>query len=255
MRIIIHAGFHKTGTTTVQKTLQANRKILRPHCHIILRPDMVALCESARAYSVSRSQSDLALIQYEATVLAEGWAARGKDVVISSEDLSGHMPGRHGLMSYDATPRIINAITQAFAAAVPDAEQILYFTTRAATPWLRSCYVQHLRAKRITLSVDEYVADFAASANLDEIISQIAAAVPDIRMIVRPLETCTSPLGPLASLLDLLGGVDTNTLTPRAPENPAPPQGVLDAVLALNRSDLSDTDWRAARDALKREGF
>ena len=29
-RIIIHAGFHKTGTTSLQQTLRANRAALRP---------------------------------------------------------------------------------------------------------------------------------------------------------------------------------------------------------------------------------
>ena len=215
MRIIIHAGFHKTGTTTVQKTLRANREDLRPHCRIILRPGMVALCEAARAYSVSRSQTDLALIQYEAAALADGWAARGKDIVISSEDLAGHMPGRRGLTAYDATPRIMKALVQAFAAAAPDAQQVLYFTTRAAAPWLRSCYVQHLRATRITQDADEYAADMAGSANLDQIVAQVADAVPHVQVIAQPLEACTTPLGPLAPLLDLLGGIDPATLTPR----------------------------------------
>ncbi|WP_339768212.1 hypothetical protein [uncultured Pseudosulfitobacter sp.] len=255
MRIIIHAGFHKTGTTTVQKTLRANREDLRPHCRIILRPGMVALCEAARAYSVSRSQTDLALIQYEAAALADGWAARGKDIVISSEDLAGHMPGRRGLTAYDATPRIMKALVQAFAAAAPDAQQVLYFTTRAAAPWLRSCYVQHLRATRITQDADEYAADMAGSANLDQIVAQVADAVPHVQVIAQPLEACTTPLGPLAPLLDLLGGIDPATLTPRPPDNTAPPQGKIDAMLALNRSALSDADWRVAKDTLKREDF
>jgi hypothetical protein len=255
MRIIIHAGFHKTGTTTVQKTLRANREVLRPHCRIILRPGMVALCEAARAYSVSRSQTDLALIRYEAAVLAEGWAARGKDIVISSEDLAGHMPGRRGLGAYDATPHIMKAMTAAFAAVAPDAGQLLYFTTRAADAWLRSCYVQHLRATRITLGAEDYARDMAASADLDGIVAQVAAAVPHIRVMAQPLEGCPTPLGPLAPLLDLLGGIDAAALTPRAPDNTAPPQGKIDAMLAMNRSGLSDADWRVAKDTLKREDF
>lgn len=254
MRIIIHAGFHKTGTTTVQKTLRANREALRPHCRIILRPGMVALCEAARAYSISRSQTDLAMIQYEAAALADGWAARGRDIVISSEDLAGHMPGRRGLTSYDATPRIIKALVQSFAAAAPDAEQVLYFTTRAAAPWLRSCYVQHLRATRITQDADEYATDMAGSANLDQIVAQVAEAVPEIQVIAQPLEACNTPLGPLGPLLDILH-IDTSTLTPRAPDNTAPPQGKIDAMLAMNRSALSDADWRVAKDTLKREDF
>lgn len=253
MRILIHAGFHKTGTTTVQKTLRANRKVLHP-CRIVLRPDMVALCEAARAYSISRSQTDLALIQYEAASLAGGWGLGSTDVILSSEDLSGHMPGRRGLTTYNATPRIMRALTQAIAAALPDSEQTLYFTTRAADPWLRSCYVQHLRATRITLGPEDYAVRMAASADLDGIVAQVAGAVPDIRVIAQPLEGCTTPLGPLGALLNVLG-IAPDTVAPRPPENTSPPKGLTDAMLALNRSDLSDADWRMARDALKREDF
>ena len=54
-KIIIHAGFHKTGTTSLQQNLRANRAVLRPDIRLVLRPGMTALCESARAYSRSRA--------------------------------------------------------------------------------------------------------------------------------------------------------------------------------------------------------
>ena len=95
----------------------------------------------------------------------------------------------------------------------------------------------------------------AGSANLDQIVAQVADAVPHVQVIAQPLEACTTPLGPLAPLLDLLGGIDPATLTPRPPDNTAPPQGKIDAMLALNRSALSDADWRVAKDTLKREDF
>ena len=97
MRIIIHAGFHKTGTTTVQKTLRANREDLRPHCRIILRPGMVALCEAARAYSVSRSQTDDSVEVYLGTEFIavvykdvdEGETAYQFQMTVLAEDLAG----------------------------------------------------------------------------------------------------------------------------------------------------------------------
>lgn len=51
-RVIIHAGFHKTGTNSLQQTL-------RDDLHLLLRPAMLALCEYARAYSRSREKYDL----------------------------------------------------------------------------------------------------------------------------------------------------------------------------------------------------
>lgn len=48
-RVIVHDGFHKTGTTTVQKALRQDRKILRDHVHIILPDIQVQFYFSARA--------------------------------------------------------------------------------------------------------------------------------------------------------------------------------------------------------------
>ncbi len=59
-RIVIHAGFHKTGTTTVQQTLKAHATVLAPHLQVVLREDMEAVCEAARAYSLAPDEGLLA---------------------------------------------------------------------------------------------------------------------------------------------------------------------------------------------------
>ncbi|MEO0937839.1 MAG: hypothetical protein AAFY38_06770 [Pseudomonadota bacterium] len=245
-RIVIHAGFHKTGTTSAQEVLRINRAQLKPHLRVVRRPGMVGLCEAARAYSVSRAASDLALVQYEAAELAEGFGR--KPVLLSSEDLCGHMPGRRGLMAYDAAPKLVAAITRTFAAVHPRAEQRVILTTRAPEPWLRSCYVQHLRATPITLDAEAYAADYAASADLSGVAQAVARAL-DAHVALETLaleDIGALRLGPAEALLArACPALDLSPFTPAAPANTAPPQAKIDAMLAVNRAGLPEAERRA----------
>lgn len=219
-RFIFHAGFHKTGTTSLQQTLRANRVALRPEARPVLRVAMIPLCEAARAYSASRSEVDLALVKYEAAELAQRLCdEQPKTFIISSEDLSGHMPWRHGLRDYGAAPRLMKSISLAFDTVCPEAEQTYLFTTRAREPWLRSCYAQHLRARRMKMLESEYLTRFARSSDLDVIVSKVREALPQHSVLSIPLEDLQGrPLGPADAVLDLID------LTPerRAALVPAP---------------------------------
>ncbi|WP_299613008.1 sulfotransferase [uncultured Tateyamaria sp.] len=254
-RLIAHLGFHKTGTKSVQKTLQANRDILDGHLHITLRADMHALCEATRAWSASRKPVDLAYVRYEAAELLAGWQD-DVPMLISSEDLSGHMPGRRGLTTYDAAPQLAEALVSAWTAARPDMDVTLVYTTRAPDPWLRSCHTQHLRAIRIKRSAQEYADTYARSADFDEIIADVRRRRPDVAVEEQKLEQSANlTLGPLDPILDLTGlppSVRTR-IRPQPRANVGMPQAARDAVLALNRSDLKGDAYRAARKALKKQ--
>ncbi len=253
-RIIIHAGFHKTGTTSLQQTLRANRAALRPDVRLVLRPGMTALCESARAFSRSREDYDLGLVKYEAVQLAEALQDEDADtIVITSEDLSGHMPGRHGLHGYGATPHLMRALSVAFKAATPDDEVTFFFTTRAADPWLRSCYAQHLHATRMVWDEEDYLKRFISSANHKQILDLIKREVPDHTVLDEAFEKhAARPLGLAEAILDQLGIDDKQraTLKPASPRNAALSEALKSELLALNRSDLEPAPLRKAKRAL-----
>lgn len=253
-RIIIHAGFHKTGTTNLQQTLRANRAALRPEIRLVLRPGMKALCEAARAYSLTREEYDLGLVKYEAALLVESLQTeQATTAIISSEDLSGHMPGRHGLHGYGATPHIMRAIWVAFKTAAPDTALSFFFTTRTQDAWLRSCYAQHLRAYRMTWDEADYLKRLRASADHIRIVDLIKRELPEVPMYHAALEDhCDRPLGIAEALLDALdisanrrdGFVRSDT------RNAALSPALLDELLTLNRSDLDAPSLRAAKRAL-----
>lgn len=254
MRVILYGGFHKTGTTTVQKTLRRNRQLLKPHLRLTLRPGMAALCEAARAWSSSRDPVDLALLRYEAATLAEGWdAGDRRPILLASEDLSGHMPGRRGLSRYDATPALMRCIAESVEAVQPDARITFYFSTRAARPWLASCHAQHLRATRMTLDRESYARDYRASADLEAVVDAVADAVAP-RPVQRAAleELADAPQGPLTPLLNLAGIPDATrrSLSPLPPQNQSPGAARRAALLALNRSAMDDAALAAAKRAL-----
>lgn len=255
-RIILHAGFHKTGTTSLQQTLRVNRRRLRPDIRLVLRPGMVPLCEATRAYSVQRDDLHLGLVKYEAALLAEALAQEtASTILISSEDLGGHMPGRRGLRTYGAVPKLMQALVVAFEAALPNDELIFFFTTRAPDAWLRSCYTQHLKASRLPLDRDDYVGRFRASANLTQVVRDIAAAVPRHKVMSAALEDhAQRPLGPAEALLDVAGMPDSRraALKYLPPANAAPEEDIQERLLELNRSSLSQGALRDAKRALLR---
>lgn len=253
-RVILHAGFHKTGTTSLQQTLRANRAALRPDIHVLLRPAMVALCESARAYSRSREEYDLGLVKYEAALLiASLQAKKATTLLISSEDLSGHMPGRHGLHGYGAAPHLMRALAVALKSAAPRDEVTFFFTTRSATPWLRSCYAQHLRAARMVWDEADYLKRLRTSADFGKIIDLIKREVPKNALIETSLEDhANRPLGLAEALLDHLK-LDPKrraALVPVQARNKMLPDGIKAELLALNRSDLDTAALKATKRAL-----
>ena len=253
-RIMFHAGFHKTGTTSLQQTLRANRAALRPEIRLVLRPGMTALCECARAFSRSREDYDLGLVKYEAAVLVERLSEEdATTIVISSEDLSGHMPGRHGLHGYGAAPHLMRALSVAFKMAAPDDELTFFFTTRALDPWLRSCYAQHLRFARMIWDEADYVKRLKTSAEHEKIIDLVRREVPE-QTVVRAAfeEHAERRLGLAEALVDHLGLSDERCakMSAAAPRNAALPADILAELLTLNRSDLDDTALKKAKRAV-----
>jgi hypothetical protein len=72
-RIVIHAGFHKTGTTSVQTMLDANRRILGRRLRIYLKSDFGSLTKAARAFSTDQTPAMLAKVATQASGSSKLW--------------------------------------------------------------------------------------------------------------------------------------------------------------------------------------
>jgi len=253
MHVLVHAGFHKTGTSSIQQSLAANRAALAPAFRIVLKDDILPLTEAARAWSRQRQDLEWALFLHEArTTFAALDVSDPRPVLISSEDLSGHMPFRHGLTDYSAAAPLMAGLRDALAVTHRRATIAFLFTTRTAAPWVTSCYAQHLRATRMTETLAAYTARALPDADLNAMVDRVTEAVAPAPVHRAALEDIASgPLGPLDALLDLTGIAPAlrATLTPVRRANSAMPPEVQDQLLALNRADRP---WPEIRDEKKR---
>ncbi len=251
MRLIVHAGFHKTGTTSVQKMLRKNKRKLSHDLRLFTRPQMIPVCEAARAYSIQRSPMDLALLAYEwAQFLQSLPPDDPRPVLVSSEDLSGHMPGRHGLTGYDAAPALMKCLVDTAKECFQAPDITLFFSTRAPVAWVRSCYAHHLRSTRITESRTEYEQHALPRGDLIHYVRAVRAAVPGIAVHHAALEATTKRrLGPLSPLLDLadVPSERRRKLIVVPPANVARKEGILQKLLHLNQSDLTDDALSTAK--------
>lgn len=244
VRVVIHAGFHKTGTTSVQTTARQNAALLQPHARIFLRADFPGLTEAARSYSISRKPHALEQVYTEAEAFFRKLDRKDlRPVALLSEDLSGHLPGRHDIADYGAAPALMAQLAAAAVAAMgTEVDLRFHFSTRAAEPWFRSAYWQILRSARRTEGPEDFARLFAAAADFNAVMAEIAKAVEPYPINAVALETLRdAPQGPMTPLLDLLD-IPPETRAALAPAAPANvrPEGLDEVFLALNRCNLPD---------------
>ncbi|WP_299828180.1 hypothetical protein [uncultured Roseobacter sp.] len=252
-QIVLHPGFHKTGTSSLQQTMGANKKRLPDRFGVLLRPQLVQLSKAVFRYAQSRDDAALAVIRREAGALAANHSDRIKTLLISEENLSGPMPGRAGAHNYGATRSILQAMTEGILHTSPDCRICVFFTTRQPGPWLKSCYWQCMRRGRVGMSEDAFAERYQKAANLAEVVAEVTDALPEHLVVSTQLEDCTQRrLGPLDALLDLTD--IPNGRRARIVAHPIahkmPPLEIQKQLIKLDQSDLSDKDLVVAKRAL-----
>lgn len=256
-RIVIHAGFHKTGTTSAQSMLRENSAILDPHVRVFLKEAFEDLTERARTFSIDPKKRTLTTVARAAVAFFDQVARDDpRPILMSSEDLSGHMPGRHGLECYDSAGLVMKCLSDAaFRHFGPDTDVTFYFSTRSPEPWLRSTWWQNLRSTRLTDDFETYVSQFDAARSLDDILEEIAVDIAPARVTSFQLEEAADlPLGPLDPLLTLLEltDLDRSALRVLPPENVQPDLGIDAVFLALNKSALPEKDVQEAKRVVRK---
>lgn len=256
-QIVIHAGFHKTGTTSVQSMLRENNPLLEPHLRVFLKDAFEDLTAKARNFSIDPSEKTLGQVNRAAIGFFD--TIRTDDprpILICSEDLSGHMPGRHGLECYDSAGLVMKCLADAgFGRFGPETDLTFFFSTRSRAPWLRSTWWQNLRSTRLTSDFAAYSAQFDEARSLDDILEEVARDVAPARVDSCPLEISSGrPMGPLDPILSLfdLPDLDRTTLRALPAENVQPDVGIDAVFLALNQSALPDKDVQDAKRAIRK---
>ncbi|MEP5729021.1 MAG: hypothetical protein ABJL67_06575 [Sulfitobacter sp.] len=252
-RIIIHAGFHKTGTSTVQAVLRENRVAMKKQVALRLRWHLRDVVAATRGYSID--QDPLTLIKAQTrfgAVMNELPGMPRRTLILSAEELCGHLPGHSGLKDYAAAPVLLYAYWEIAKARFPQAEILIFLTLRKPDAWLASAHWEHVRSSDMTMTLNAFRAQFYRAADLRGMANEIAARVP-VPVHVHTLENCRDlPLGPADPLLDLCD----LPLTVRAGLVPVPAanqrlgEDVLQAMIEVNRTTSDSAARNAAKAAL-----
>lgn len=255
-RIIIHAGFHKTGTSTVQATLRENRVALKKQVALRLRWHMKDIVTAARGFSMDHDPLTLIKVQTRfGTMVNDLPGMPRRTLILSAEELLGHLPGRANLMDYSAAPVLLYAYWEILSAKYPEAEIVIYLSTRGPEAWLASAYWEHVRSSSMTLEFDAFATKFHRAALLNDMAAEVASRVP-VPVHTFPLENCADlPLGPadpLLRLCELPEDVKTR-LVPVPSSNVRPRADVLKALLEANRIHTSPAKRKAAKEAILAE--
>jgi hypothetical protein len=249
-RILIHPGFHKTGTSSMQHFLWQNRVRLSPHVSLLMLRHLKPAAKVCMTFSHQQNPYVLTdLVEVMDAIIAEHLPQSAPDLVISCEGLSGHLPGWPKVNSYGAAPITAAYLSGYLAERFPQAEQSFVYSTRTAADWVWSAWRHHLMSHRMIEDWEVFAARMAPAADLAAMAAEVAEAIAPVPVFTLPLdEAMTHPQGPggaLLELIDLPEAVRASLIV--VPEANRGPDAALAAeYLRLNRSRIRD-------DALKAE--
>lgn len=262
-RVIVHAGYHKTGTTSLQDFMSDNKDLLAPYLRYYGKNDFLQAGAHARIYA----QKPFAWRLYRFRKSLRRFLAdlpAGGTIVLSRETFSGAMPGHRRIggaliRSYRRPARrlagvIIGELRRKFG---QDVEITFFYTTREREDWIRSVHGHLLRSIRLQDDFDTFRARFPALAGPEEEARHMEEALAPVAVVSAALEDYRNhPHGPAAALLDL---VDLPKLA-RVPlrkarrANRGQDTALRAAFLELNRGPIQNrAALKAAKEKLLRE--
>ena len=261
-RVIVHPGYHKTGTTSLQNFLHDNKDMLSPYLRYYGKADFRDAGTAARIYAQRPFpwrlyRFRLALRRFLQDV------PEGRTIVLSRETFSGGMPGHRRMggaliTSYHQPAlRLARAIIAELRRRFgQDTEITFFYTTRERESWIRSIHGHLLRSIRLTDDFATFRARFPALASPAEEAQRMRGALAPVPVVTAALEDWgTHRNGPAEALLELVGVPEDirARLTPARRANPGQSAQMRAAFLALNRRGGSRAALKAAKEKLLQE--
>ncbi|GLQ35879.1 hypothetical protein GCM10007939_21630 [Amylibacter marinus] len=243
--VIVHAGYHKTGTTSLQNFMNRNKETLRPYCSYYGKADFLSAGANARIYA----QRPFPWRLYRFRRSFRRFLAQidpDPVIVLSRETFAGNMPGHRkwhgGLVKSYGPPSaalarvIIQELLRRFG---PETRITYLMTTRDKEPWIKSVYGHLLRSRRL---VDDFDTFRTSLKNLQSPAKQaqvLARKIAPVELISVALEDYgTHRFGPAEALLQLISLPDDirETLQPiHRPANTGQSADLQQQFLQLNR--------------------
>jgi len=261
VRVIVHAGFHKTGTSSLQDYLLRHRDTLAPAFTYYGQPHFPKAGNAARRYALRRFPWRLWAFRLRLRRFLSS-IPDAPLIVISRENLSGATPGQPDWRGRTITAYAPAAIPLARATVAelrrrfgPEVRIEFFYTLRASEPWLRSLYGHHLRGRRLTEDFPGFRARFADGFDLRDEAARLAAALAPVPVHTAALEDYAGARsGPAEALFDLIElDPELRAGLPRALRWNVGQRPAIEAeFLRLNRTVRRSAELTAQKEALAR---
>ena len=262
-RIIVHAGFHKTGTSSLQAFFNQNRGALRPWLDYYGQADFHSVGTHARRFA-QRPFPWRRLIFRRALRRFLASIPDADTVVLSRETFAGVMPGHRDIFRRPITGytgaaiplarEIIRGLNMRFG---PDADIRFLYTCREPKSWLRSVYGHLLRSIHLRQGFDTFSQSFLFPPNPERDAQSIATAIAPIPVYIARLEDFTDQHeGTAAAILDLLDipDEDRDRLLPAPHSNQGQSPAIEREFLRLNRSGQRKSTLKKLKDRILEKG-
>ncbi len=258
--VIIHAGFHKTGTTSVQAMIERERDRLSDYANFYVKGQIGPARDIARRYGQFPNRYTLKRFA-DAFEEFLNKCPSGKPIVISRETLSGAMLTGEGRWPFrrDRYKRISLNLARVMVQAAqnvfgPEVQVTLLYTTRDDAGYLRSVYGHMLRDSELTESFEEFQQRFRHEINLQKTANKISKALPKVNVVTASLaEISQSARGPGQIILDVLNipnDLQAQIKPPIMRNNPGISDELADQLLQLNQTDMRSRDRTRAKKEL-----
>lgn len=256
-KIVVHSGFHMTGTSAVQAVLRANRKTLMPALALRLKGQMKDVTRAAHNYTTHATDDALHHVSRSFDTLLSGLPEMSRrTLLLSADDLAGAMPGVGSLATYSAVPVLMYLFWQRAQVAFPDAPVAFCFTTCSAERWQRAIWAEHVITSRITEDYGAFCAAYPQAPDLARIVQDVTRRVPAPVHSFALEKWEASPLGLADAILDLCTMPDVlrSKLMPQPTQNIEIDDNTLAALLHINRTQADAATRKAAKAALLGKG-
>lgn len=244
-RVFLHTGFHKTGTTSAQSFLQANRKLIWPHNALLLPNRVEDIKRAATFHSQSLDPLSLSEFRYRWGELLKSLdLGEKRGIVLSSEDFCGLRPTRDGDEGYTAAPVLMEAMVEGIRKVIgPQTEITVYMSVRDPYAWVRSQWTHQLQAVRLKDDHTKFASYMRQHSDLRSVVEKVRERVGSKMVVAHSLEALSQlEFGPATPFLDFLNlrPAQRAKLVASGHHRKSPTPAQCAELLALNRSDLDD---------------
>ncbi len=206
-RVVVHGGFHKTGSTSLQQFVAANRDALAAHvCPVMRAADppgitqAVPMLRRAVGAAVNEGKTDAAT-NAMARIIDAFMASGRPTLLISDENLFGGHLGHAGNRRLYPNLGVILALLDTLLTGF-DVRFLFY--TREREAWLWSIYAQCIKGVHTAEPFDAFVAEHETDLTWDGLIRERVAPAQRERLSTVACETELAAPVP-RTLLDHLG--------------------------------------------------